>query len=188
MPPKPPAAQKIPSAKKLLRAASRLSGGFATLGGAGLASTRKGMNSNYMSRAGDGAKKSAFMTVLGAIERVTGLGDATDGQDDEDQGSGHGGAAKKSRFSRLAWGLEIWDMMCVAVELIYEPELLKQRLTVIASHFFSYGCRNTHLKTIGMALQGVIGEILIVHLKTPWSAISLEGFATQFCAAALIIF
>ena len=29
----------------------------------------------------------------------------------------------------------------------------KQRLTVIAARFFEYGCRGSHLKTVGMALQ-----------------------------------
>ena len=46
----------------------------------------------------------------------------------------------------------------------------KQRLTVFAARFFGYGCKVSHLKTLGMALQGVIGEILIVHTKTPWSS------------------
>ena len=29
----------------------------------------------------------------------------------------------------------------------------KQRLTVVAARFFDYGCRGSHLKTVGMALQ-----------------------------------
>ena len=46
----------------------------------------------------------------------------------------------------------------------------KQRLTVIAARFYHYGVKASHLKTIGMALQGVIGEVLVVHTKTPWSS------------------
>jgi hypothetical protein len=77
----------------------------------------------------------------------------------------------------------------------------KQRLTVIAARFFDYGVRGSHLKTVGMALQvignltavvnptfdrtaflalpfphaivqGVMGEILILHTRTPWSSVS----------------
>jgi hypothetical protein len=33
------------------------------------------------------------------------------------------GSARKTKFSRLSWGLEIWDLLHCAVELIYEPEL-----------------------------------------------------------------
>jgi hypothetical protein len=33
------------------------------------------------------------------------------------------GSARKTKFSRLSWGLEIWDLLHCAVELVYEPEL-----------------------------------------------------------------
>ena len=38
-------------------------------------------------------------------------------------GAAGGGAAARKKFSRLSWGLEIWDLICAAVELMYEPEL-----------------------------------------------------------------
>ena len=44
-------------------------------------------------------------------------------QEDDDLAGIGGGGGKKTKFSRLAWGLEIWDLICIAVELMYEPEL-----------------------------------------------------------------
>ena len=38
-------------------------------------------------------------------------------------GAGGGGAGLRKKFSRLAWGLEIWDLICVSAVLMYEPEL-----------------------------------------------------------------
>jgi hypothetical protein len=38
-------------------------------------------------------------------------------------GGGGGGPGGKKKFSRLAWGLEIWDLICISVVLMYEPEL-----------------------------------------------------------------
>ncbi len=29
----------------------------------------------------------------------------------------------KTRFSRTAWGLEIWEMLVMSISLLYEPEL-----------------------------------------------------------------
>jgi len=151
-------------------------------GGAGLmtAGARQGggLMSSRMGAPGS-QKRSALMTMVDVIERVTGLdldGDGTVGgdilaeEDDVDFGGGSAAAAKKTKFSRLSWGLEIWDLLRCCIELMYEPELQKQRLTVIAARFFSYGCKASHLKTIGMGLQGVLGELLIVHTKTPWSS------------------
>ena len=44
--------------------------------------------------------------------------------DDLDMVGAGGGAAARKKFSRLSWGLEIWDLICFSVELLYEPELL----------------------------------------------------------------
>ena len=30
---------------------------------------------------------------------------------------------KKTKFSRLAWGLEMYELLSVAIDLLYEPEL-----------------------------------------------------------------
>ncbi len=49
-------------------------------------------------------------------------------QEDDDL-AGIGGGGKKTKFSRLAWGLEIWDLICIAVELMYEPELQVSRVS-----------------------------------------------------------
>jgi hypothetical protein len=43
-----------------------------------------------------------------------------------------------------------------------------QKLTVFASRFFDYGCRTSHLKLIGEALQGVLGEVLILSGQAAW--------------------
>ena len=51
-------------------------------------------------------------------------------QEDDDL-AGIGGGGKKTKFSRLAWGLELWDLICIAVELMYEPELQVSR---VATH------------------------------------------------------
>lgn len=40
-------------------------------------------------------------------------------EDDADPGGG----GRKTKFSRLAWGLEIWELLQCSVELLYEPEL-----------------------------------------------------------------
>ncbi len=45
-----------------------------------------------------------------------------------------------------------------------------QRLTANASRFFDYGCRSSHLKLLGEALQGVLGEVLILNGLAPWGA------------------
>ena len=37
--------------------------------------------------------------------------------------AGSSAAAKKTKFSRLTWGLEIWDLLRCSIELMYEPEL-----------------------------------------------------------------
>jgi hypothetical protein len=47
----------------------------------------------------------------------------TEQEDDVDFGGGSAAAAKKTKFSRLAWGLEIWDLLRCCIELMYEPEL-----------------------------------------------------------------
>jgi hypothetical protein len=44
-------------------------------------------------------------------------------EDDVDFGGGSAAAAKKTKFSRLSWGLEIWDLLTCCIELMYEPEL-----------------------------------------------------------------
>jgi hypothetical protein len=48
---------------------------------------------------------------------------STEQEDDVDFGGGSAAAAKKTKFSRLSWGLEIWDLLRICIELMYEPEL-----------------------------------------------------------------
>lgn len=43
-----------------------------------------------------------------------------------------------------------------------------QKLTVFASRFFDYGCRASHLKLIGEALQGVLGEVMMLSGQAAW--------------------
>jgi len=122
----------------------------------------------------DNKKPKMMATMLDAVERVTGLdldGDGTLGGELEAEVDNSAAAQnnKKTKFNRLAWGFELYDLLETSIELMYEPELQKQRLTVVGNRFFSHGCRTSHLKTIGQAMQGVFGEILIVHTKTPWS-------------------
>jgi hypothetical protein len=45
------------------------------------------------------------------------------GSQEEDMDMVGPSSAKKTKFSRLAWGLEIWDLMRCSIELMYEPEL-----------------------------------------------------------------
>jgi hypothetical protein len=65
-------------------------------------------------------------------------------QEDDDL-AGIGGGGKKTKFSRLAWGLEIWDLICIAVDLMYEPELQVSRITADSSQFVCpvHRCRGT---------------------------------------------
>jgi hypothetical protein len=32
-------------------------------------------------------------------------------------------SAKRTKFSRLAWGYELYDLLCCAIDYLYEPEL-----------------------------------------------------------------
>ncbi len=32
-------------------------------------------------------------------------------------------SAKRTKFSQLAWGYELYDLLCCAVDYLYEPEL-----------------------------------------------------------------
>ena len=41
---------------------------------------------------------------------------------------------------------------------------------MFASRFFDYGCRTAHLRLIGDALQGVLGEALALNGQTAWGA------------------
>ena len=43
-------------------------------------------------------------------------------QDDEFDIPGMKGTGR-TRFSKTAWGLELWDLLVAAISLIYEPEL-----------------------------------------------------------------
>eukprot|EP00291_Cryptomonas_curvata_P022400 CAMPEP_0172170956 /NCGR_PEP_ID=MMETSP1050-20130122/11618_1 /TAXON_ID=233186 /ORGANISM="Cryptomonas curvata, Strain CCAP979/52" /LENGTH=924 /DNA_ID=CAMNT_0012842321 /DNA_START=324 /DNA_END=3094 /DNA_ORIENTATION=+ len=147
--------------------ATRASAAASRAKGGGITQTKK------LGRSKSPERLSTMGALSQFIEKVTGFdldGDGTVGGDimSEEEDLDMTGSARKTKFSRLSWGLEIWDLLHCAVELVYEPELQKQRLTVIAARFFGYGCKSSHLKTIGMGLQGVLGEMLVVHCKTPW--------------------
>jgi hypothetical protein len=44
-------------------------------------------------------------------------------QDEELDIPGLAKTGGKLRFSRTAWGLEIWEMLVMSISLLYEPEL-----------------------------------------------------------------
>ena len=51
-----------------------------------------------------------------------------------------------------------------------------QKLTVFASRFFDYGFRSSHLKMMGEALQGVLGEAMVLHGLAPWGQIETSAW------------
>ena len=53
-------------------------------------------------------------------------------QEEEIPDNSGSGEKKKTKFSRLAFGLELWDMLTMATELMYEPELQVRWVTMKA--------------------------------------------------------
>ena len=47
-------------------------------------------------------------------------------QDEDLDIPGYSKAGSKTRFSRTAWGLEIWELLNMSMSLLYEPELQVQ--------------------------------------------------------------
>uniref|UniRef100_A0A7S1DKS7 Globin domain-containing protein n=2 Tax=Hemiselmis andersenii TaxID=464988 RepID=A0A7S1DKS7_HEMAN len=75
--------------------------------------------------------------------------------------------ARRVQYSKVgeeeqvdAWGTEIYDMLHVVMDLLWEPEQMNERLTVTTHHFFSLGIRSAHLDTIGMAIHTTLERVM----------------------------
>mmetsp|Transcript_29780 Transcript_29780/g.71770 ORF Transcript_29780/g.71770 Transcript_29780/m.71770 type:complete len:1445 (+) Transcript_29780:115-4449(+) len=75
--------------------------------------------------------------------------------------------ARRVQYSKVgeeeqvdAWGTEIYDMLHVVMDLLWEPEQMNERLIVIATRFYQWGLRLEHLEDLGEAIHVAIRVIL----------------------------
>ena len=59
-----------------------------------------------------------------------------------------------------AWGTELYDMLKIVMELLWEPEQMNERLIVVATKFFLWGLRVDHLDDVGEALHHAMRIVL----------------------------
>ena len=59
-----------------------------------------------------------------------------------------------------AWGTELYDMLQIVMDMLWEPEQMNERLIVIATKFFLWGMKCEHLDDVGDALHQSMRVVL----------------------------
>jgi len=116
-----------------------------------------------------------------SFRRSGGGGDDDDDDDDDEDGDGATSvmSGNSGGDSSRAFGMQIWELLEIALRHLWEPEVMNECLIVVASRWASFGLKADLLPDLGNAIQFAIQQFL----ETPCSSCKNNDWTAEMGGA-----